>query len=291
MKTLHVKPIPIPSGATHGEPPNDVLPKHEFSMGFIAPKGSGKTTALINLIDWYKGYFNKIIIFSPTVKNDEKWDWVKKRPLLAENKVLKNFIRSLRNKNKVNVNGQVVHTEEKHDDLEEYLEDEFSPYIPDEHYLDHYDQDTLEDILTEQQTLIDKLKKLGKTKHIADKILIIFDDLVGSSLFSNHKGNPFKKLNTNHRHYSISMLEVSQAYKELPKTVRTQLSCLIVFEIPNDKEVEVIYEENPMHLKRNDWMEMYDYATKGDHDFLYLNYQKPRAMRMMRNFEEYLYFK
>jgi Ni2+-binding GTPase involved in maturation of urease and hydrogenase len=73
MKNLIVKPIPIPSGATHAEPPHSVLPKHEFSMGFIAPKGSGKTTALINLIDFYKGYFNKIIIFSPTVKNDEKW--------------------------------------------------------------------------------------------------------------------------------------------------------------------------------------------------------------------------
>lgn len=181
--------------------------------------------------------------------------------------------------------------EQKDDDLEEFLEDEFSPYIKDEHYLDTYSQETLAEILDEQQRLIDKLKKLGKTKHLADKILIIFDDLVGSTLFSDHRGNPFKKLNTNHRHYSISMLEVTQAYKELPKTVRTQLSALIVFEIPNDKEVEVIYEENPMHLKKPQWIEMYEYATKGDHDFLYLNYQKPRHMRAMRNFEEYLYFK
>lgn len=37
MKTskLVIKPIPTPSGADHPEPPNDVLPKHEFSMGFI----------------------------------------------------------------------------------------------------------------------------------------------------------------------------------------------------------------------------------------------------------------
>lgn len=34
-KKLVIKPIPTPSGADHPEPPNDVLPKHEFSMGFI----------------------------------------------------------------------------------------------------------------------------------------------------------------------------------------------------------------------------------------------------------------
>lgn len=35
MKSLIVKPIPTPSGADHPAPPSDVLPRHEFSMGFI----------------------------------------------------------------------------------------------------------------------------------------------------------------------------------------------------------------------------------------------------------------
>jgi Ni2+-binding GTPase involved in maturation of urease and hydrogenase len=71
---LEVKPIPV-SGHEHPSPPHDMLPRHEFSMGFIAPKGAGKTTTLINLLRFYKGYFHTIVIFSPTVKNDEKWDW------------------------------------------------------------------------------------------------------------------------------------------------------------------------------------------------------------------------
>jgi hypothetical protein len=33
--TLQVKPIPIPLTAVHPEPPNDVLPKHEFTIGII----------------------------------------------------------------------------------------------------------------------------------------------------------------------------------------------------------------------------------------------------------------
>lgn len=83
---------------------------------------------------------------------------------------------------------------------------------------------------------------------------------------------------------------VTQAYKELPKTVRTNFSCVILFEIANDREVEVIYEENPMNLKRDQWMEMYQHATNADHDFLYINYQKPKRLRLMRNFTEILFF-
>lgn len=103
-------------------------------------------------------------------------------------------------------------------------------------------------------------------------------------------------LNTNHRHYSASLLMVSQAFKEIPsrrifnlETVRTQFSCLIIFEIANEREVETIYEENPMYLKRDDWMEVYRHAVDGDHNFMFLNYQKPKRLRIMKNFQKVLF--
>jgi hypothetical protein len=64
---------------------------------------------------------------------------------------------------------------------------------------------------------------------------------------------------------------------------------LIIFEIPNEKEIEVIYEENPMYLKKNEWMELYEHAVAGDHDFLFINYQKPKRLRMMKNFTNVLF--
>jgi hypothetical protein len=82
---------------------------------------------------------------------------------------------------------------------------------------------------------------------------------------------------------------VTQAYKEIPKTVRTQFSCVIVFEIANEKELEVIFEENPMNLKKDDWMQVYQHATDGDHDFMFINYQKPKRLRIMKNFEKILF--
>jgi Poxvirus A32 protein len=287
-KSLQVKPIPIPSDANHPSPPDPRLPKHEFSMGFIAPKGSGKTTTLINLTSFYRGYFNKIIVFSPTVRNDEKWDWLRKQKILGENKSLKKFIAVLAAKEREK--DQVVHNA-PNDTFNDFLEQEFDPYISDDCFIDTYDENTLNSILAQQQQMIDLLKSKGKTKHIADRILIIFDDLVGSKLFSGKSSNPFKKLNTNHRHYSISMLMVTQAYKEIPKTCRTQFSCLIVFEIPNDRETRVIYEENPMGLKMDDWYRVYNYATEGDHDFLFINYQQPRPLRIMKNFDQVISIK
>jgi hypothetical protein len=47
MKSLIVKPIPVPKGFIHPPPPNDILPSHEFTMGIIAPKGSGKVFFLL----------------------------------------------------------------------------------------------------------------------------------------------------------------------------------------------------------------------------------------------------
>ena len=39
---LNVDPIPVPRGYIHPLPPNEILPRHEFTIGLIAPKGSGK---------------------------------------------------------------------------------------------------------------------------------------------------------------------------------------------------------------------------------------------------------
>lgn len=135
------------------------------------------------------------------------------------------------------------------------------------------------------------LKKHGKPKSLANRILIIFDDLVGSSLFRGNKGSFFTGLNTRHRHYSMSMMMVSQGYKEIPKTVRINWTALIVFEIGNSKEVEVIYEEYDMGLNIKDWFEMFRYATKEPHGFLYLNLYKDKDKRVMKNFDEYLFIK
>lgn len=289
MKVLTVKPIPVPAKWKHPPPPNDALPHHEFTMGLIAPKGAGKTTVICNLLNFYKGYFHNILVFSPTVASDEKWDWVKDQKLLIQNKPLIDFVNK---KKKKEVEGVVDRTNEDENEFEGLvppLDEDFDGKIPEEYFFSDYDESTLQEIMDEQMKVVKLLKKHKQSKHLANRILIIFDDLVGSSLFSGTRNNPFKKLNTTHRHYSCSMLMVSQGYKEIPKTVRTNWSCLLIFEIPNEKEIEVIYEEFPMGLKREQWQEVYEYCTSGDHDFMFMNYQKEKRLRIMKNFDQVVF--
>lgn len=71
---LTVKPVPVPAGYDHPEPPAEMLMKHEviifylfqFTLGLIAPKGAGKTTLICNLLWWYREHFHDIFVFSPT---------------------------------------------------------------------------------------------------------------------------------------------------------------------------------------------------------------------------------
>ena len=175
--------------------------------------------------------------------------------------------------------------------LRKNKEDEFDGIIPEDCFIDDYEPDDLAKILEEQQKMMELLQAHGKTKHLANRMLIIFDDLVGSSLYSGSRANPFKKLNTNHRHYSTSILMVSQAYKEIQKTVRTNFTCLIVFEIFNEKETEAIMEEYPMGMKKDQWYQAYEYCVKLPHSFLFYNIMKPKELRLMRNFSEIVFFK
>lgn len=280
---LRILPIPVPATANHPLPPSEILPKHEFTMGLIAPKGSGKTTAIANLLRIYSNFFHTIVIFSPTLHSDEKWKWVRDQDLVAENIPFKNFLKRLQQEHH---EGSVVTGSDWAFGQEK--QKPFSAKIPEQNFLTEYDDSFLESIMNEQAEVIKFLEAHGETKHLANRILLIFDDMVGSKLFSSHRKNPFKKLNTNHRHYSASILMVAQAYKEIIKTVRTQFSCLILFKVPNRRELAVIYEENPVFLEEEQWMEMYNYATSVPYSFLFINYQRPIGEQLTRNLEELL---
>lgn len=192
---LQVKPVPVPPGCDHPEPPNDVLPKHEFTLGLIAPKGAGKTTLIANLLYFYKGYFNDIFVFSPTVLSDEKWDWMKQQKLIVENRPLKKWIAEEKKRREGAFKDKIVQDAPlgaQFDNTNTNKKEEFDGRIPEENFFHEYHDDDLNMILRRQKAIVDALQKHGQPKYLADRILLIFDDLVGSSLFSLAKDNLFK---------------------------------------------------------------------------------------------------
>jgi hypothetical protein len=295
---LDIEPIPTPKDEDHPLPRYKVLPKHEFTMCLVAPKGSGKTTLILNLLKFYKGYFHNIIIFSPTIYNDSKWDWARKQKILGENKKLKRYLKRRKSKEDTIVSQRPLDVEfdllvgpndpEKHMKGEE---DKFTGKIPEQNFITHYDENTLMDIIGEQQRVVEMLKEDGKSRHMADRILLLFDDLVGSALFSRRQDSPFTILNTTHRHKSASIIMVTQAYREIPKTIRTNYSCLILFFIANEKEIEAIMEEYPFSMKKEQWLQVYNYCVAEPYSFMFCNLLEDGKSTVMKKFNQKVYLK
>ncbi len=166
--------------------------------------------------------------------------------------------------------------------------------IPDDCFFDDYDKETLHKVMKEQEERTNFLEKMKRTRVDNYRLAFLFDDLVGSELFTQSKSrnkNPFLQLNVRHRHFSASLFLVAQAYKEITRTCRVGASFLVLFKIPNDIELKLIYEENSAGLSYDQWLACYRYATNQPHHFLFINNQMAdnSPYRMMKNFEEPIY--
>jgi len=75
--SLDIKPIDLKEysckQSKHGH-----VPKVPLRMILLAPSGSGKTVLLSNLIlNIYRGCFERIFVFSPSIDIDKTWEPVK----------------------------------------------------------------------------------------------------------------------------------------------------------------------------------------------------------------------
>lgn len=258
---------------------NNVIPQHQFSMLMLAARGSGKTTTLLNLLmnpAFYKGYFHNVFIWSPTLRQDEKWGaLLNTKGVLAQNKVVEGLMETSSKSYEQAVEGTSK-------------ELPFTGIIPTTNCYTHYDEATLQHIISYQELQIEYLQAKKRSKKDSDRVLLVFDDALGldNSLFK--RNSLFSKLNTMNRHLNISIIVVSQAYKQIPRTIRVNMSNYVVFEIANQQEIKLFYEENNNSLTFQDWYDKYRQATNEPYSFLYINYQAPKGKRLMKRFEELL---
>jgi hypothetical protein len=260
-----------------------VLPQHEFSMLIVAPKGSGKTNFICNLLlKQYKGYFNRVLVCSPTVDNDPKWDVVKDtKGVLAENKELKKIRENMPTNQKHKLPSLVKAPGKKESDDPE--NEKFQGYIPEEDFFINLDE--LPPKLRKQNDVIQSLRDEhgDKAKFIADRMLVILDDQAGMFKGGN-TNNPMVNFVLRHRHYSSSVIIVTQAYKAIPKSIRTNCNALIAFEIANLGELKVVYEEWPESMREEEWMKVFDFCTREPFTFIYINNHFPKGQRIFKNF-------
>ena len=118
--------------------------------------------------------------------------------------------------------------------------------------------------------------------------LIIIDDLASNPMFNINNSKKFLNFCLNHRHNSVCLLLTCQGYHQLNKQIRSQASLIFCFPTRNEKQKEDILNELPTQ-KEKLRKAMDIVKNRSDHDFLYLNIQKPTP-RFFINFDEEMKF-
>lgn len=246
---LEIQPVPPGKNikVTELDRVDEYLLKPPFAMGLVAPKGSGKSTIIYNLIsrpEFYYKKFDQVWMLSPTFYLDDTYAKVR----LNEERVVTDVNRFAEVMtgiiNKVNSEIEAIK-------LSVSKQAQSQGWSVDK---------------TKEEVERQKSEKL-------DRILIIIDDAVGVKALE--RGSVITNSFSRHRHLYISFLYAVQIYKAMPPVVRVNLSAILIFRIYNRGELKKIVEEQAVLVKDNTWMALYEHATKEPFSFLYINYKHP----------------
>ena len=248
---------PVPPAAkpkvTEMDQIHPLLPKPPFAIALVAPKGSGKSTIIYNMVsrpDFYYKRFDQVWMLSPTFYLDDTYAKIRLDPqkvvtdIHKFTDVMTKIIKSVED-NIEFIRRRVQITAQAHG----------------------WDKDRINE-------------EIDRQKHESlDRILIIIDDAVGIKALE--RGSLITNSFTRHRHLYISFLYAIQLYKAMPTAVRVNLSAIVIFNIPNRGELKKIVEEQAAGVDDKTWLALYNHATDDKYSFLYINYKH----------ETYRYFK
>lgn len=190
------------------------IPKPPFFCSIVAPRQSGKTTVLINLLTkdhFYRRYFDLVLVFSASIETDYKW----KHPIVKEM--------------------------------------EHSKRAPKLFTFSFFSEEMLNTILDaiKKENMGDKEKK---EPPLGLKVLLVFDDMITEGICSNTHIGPVERAAIRLRHIGISTIIVSQKYNMISKKTRENSCNWIFFDLSKEEMTQVARERcgnmDPQHFYR-----------------------------------------
>ena len=277
MKEIKVKgmEIKVPSGSPFAYETAPMLPKAHQNCLVVAPRGQGKTTFTVNLME--RMPYDRILVVSPSIKSN--------KVLMSRLKIDPEDI--YENPDDISVLDDIkLKIEAERDELEKYWENKkkYTQFmktlnndkytVPDDMLMEFYKNGTFEPPVH---------KWNGRQPCIA----ILFDDCLGSGIFT--KG--IRKLNAltiYHRHLGqlqkggsigASLYFLVQSYKAqnggISKCIRGNTTSLAIGRTKSDKELEDIAEECGGEVSKECFMKVHTQATKDSKfDFLFIDFHK-----------------
>jgi ABC-type dipeptide/oligopeptide/nickel transport system ATPase component len=134
-------------------------------------------------------------------------------------------------------------------------------------YFDQYTEQVLTGIFNQIKQFNDQHEARKKKRKREIRHLLILDDC--ASDLSPAKGAMLSRMIITSRHLHCSVILTSQKYNAIPTLIRAQLDLLSVFKSYNTREVTTLMEDISMNPAT--FMEIYNFATDGDHSFLHMN--------------------
>jgi len=216
------------------------LPQPPFSIMLVSPKGGGKSTNIIRLI-----YGNRRCKGTPAASTYHKF---------YRHHFSKLYIFS---------------PTWKYDKKASLCK------IPEEQIFDepeHYEE-VLQEIVDGQ---IDDIEEDGEP----EPILIVFNDLAGSSLFTLRKDSVVNRICFNMRHLGISLITDTQSLRQISNPFRENLSAILLFGgISNRLELKKIYQEYLGRYSEKEAQQILDYVFRDSpFNFLAINFQQRGKM-------------
>lgn len=181
---------------------------------------------------------------------------------LYSNLIIRDEMFGMENLDNVYIFSPTIYQDKTAEHLREFYENSLYP---------QYDDSIVKDIVTYCNSFSDEDRP---------KTLIILDDNVGT------KTKYLDFLTTRSRHSNCSLIFSCQAFKQLNKTARANLTDCILGKTYNMAQFEDIYQEvGALFGSKKYFKKLYDYATAVKYSFLYLKLDAnpPRAFK---NFTE-----
>lgn len=270
---------------------SDFINMHAVILA-IAKRNSGKTCSFSNLLRLMKqnNALDRLILVSPTYHNNAHY--FKDLPLVNED-ILEPTIDAPQKIEEI-LDTEAQEYEEYHEKLKRWKR--LNKMLKDKTKSVH---DIPNELLIEFE---DTMYNPPQHKYNGKKpvIVVLFDDVQGNDIML-----PRAKLNqlvTTHRHkgklknsaLGVSLLFACQNYTSnqmgLNKSIRGNLTHLLVFKNKNIKELEKIAEECSGEINTETFFKVYNEAIKEPHDFLFIDLHKkathPSGFR--RNFNEFI---
>ena len=143
--------------------------------------------------------------------------------------------------------------------------------VPEENITNEYNDEWISDIYDEIEDNKINDKSFKKTQS-----LFIFDDVSFSSKIREQRNNMLQKLYQNGRKYLINIIFTSQRYLQIPPSVRTNATGLVLWNLPNS-ELETIERDHNYTTSKKEFYKIFRENVKEKHHSFIIVYDNPHS--------------